>query len=116
MATNQVFQEGDALLLPVAVGTLSGAPTVVGQMPCVAQTDRDANGNASVDCDGVYLLSTKGVTNGAVNAAIAVGALIYYNAAHTPVLDVDTTGIRFGYALQAVTSGATATIQIKVGY
>jgi hypothetical protein len=89
---------------------------VVGQIPCVAQTDRDANGNASVDMDGVYNLSVKGVTNGAVNSAVAVGDLLYYNAAHTPVLDKDTTGIRWGYALQAVTSGATATIQAKVGY
>lgn len=117
MATNRVYEMGDELLLPVPVGTLSGAPLCIGQIPCVAQTDRDANGNASVDCDGVYNLSVKGVITGPANSAVAVGDIIYYTAAHTPVLDKDATaGIRFGYALQMITSGSTATIQVKVGF
>jgi predicted RecA/RadA family phage recombinase len=116
MALNQVFAEGDKLNLPVPSGVLSGAPTVCGQIPVVAQTDRAADGTASCDLHGVYALSVKGVTNAAANIAVAAGDILYYTAGHTPVLDKDTTGIRYGYALQAVTSGATATINVKVGY
>jgi predicted RecA/RadA family phage recombinase len=116
MATNKVYEEGDQLNLPVPSGVLSGAPTVAGQIPVVAQTDRDSSGNASCDLHGVYLLSVKGVIAGPANSAVAVGDIIYYTAGHTPVLDKDATGIRWGYALGTLTSGSTGTIQVKVGY
>jgi hypothetical protein len=116
VATNRVYEEGDELLLPVVSGTVSGAPVIVGtSIPGVAQTDRDANGNASVDMDGVYNLSVKGINAGG-NSAIAIGDILYHTVADTPPLSIKATGVRFGYALQTVTSGATATIQVKVGY
>jgi predicted RecA/RadA family phage recombinase len=115
MATNQVYSKGDELIEPVASGVLSGAPVVVGQMPGVAQTDRDANGNASVDFDGVYNLSVKGINAGG-NTAIAYGDILYYTTGDTPPISAKATGVRFGYARGAVTSGATATIAVKLGY
>jgi predicted RecA/RadA family phage recombinase len=115
MATNQVYMEGDELLLPVASGTLSGAPVVVGQIPGVAQADRDANGNAPVDTDGVYTLSVKGINAGG-NAAVAYGDIVYFTTGDTPPLSVKATGVRFGYAMGAVTSGATTAIAVKLGY
>lgn len=115
MATNQNYAEGDELLVPVASGTLSGAPVVVGQMPGIALTDRDANGNASVDFDGVYTVSVKGI-DGSGNKAIAYGDILYYTTADTPPVSVKATGVRFGYAMAAVTSGATASIAVRIGY
>jgi hypothetical protein len=48
---------------------------------------------------------------------VAIGDILYHEAAATPKVNKDNVaGIRFGYALQAVASGATTTIQVKIGY
>jgi hypothetical protein len=47
---------------------------------------------------------------------VAVGDIIYYNAADVPKLNKKNTGVRFGYALEAVAAGATAIIAVKLGY
>ena len=124
MATNRVFEHGTQFEADVSgvTGTgdgglvVSGDPVVIGQLPGVALTDEDDDGNATVQTDGVFDLSVKGETT--VDAAIAVGAIVYYDSAATPhKLNADSAnGVRFGYALEAVTSGATTTIRVKVGY
>jgi len=48
MAKNFVYERGNALQLPVLAGTVSGSPVIVGMLPGVAETSREANGNASV--------------------------------------------------------------------
>jgi predicted RecA/RadA family phage recombinase len=122
MARNQVFENGDYLSLAATAPTTpaSGDPVLVGQMPGVALTDEGDGGNAathtSIHFSGVYDLSVKG-ENAAGNSAVAVGDILYYEAGQTPPLNKDATnGVRFGYALETVTSGATATIRVKVGY
>jgi predicted RecA/RadA family phage recombinase len=120
MARNERYKRGEYIPLTAPVGTLSGDPFVSGQIPAVAQADRQTSGpftgKASATLEGAYDLSVKGVTNGATNIAVAEGDIIYYNGAATPKLNKDTTGVRFGYALGAVGSGATATIPVKLGY
>ena len=102
MARNQKYQDGRYLSLAATDPSTpaSGDPVLVGQIPGVAQVDEGDGGNAatatSVDTGGVYDL--------------------YYVAADTPKLSKKNTGVRFGYALEAVTAGATATIAVKVGY
>jgi predicted RecA/RadA family phage recombinase len=93
----------------------SGDPVIVGALPGVALTAERADGTTSIDTQGVYLLSVKGV-DGSGNLAIAAGDIIYYVSADTPKLSVKTAGIRFGYALEPVVSGATTTIKVKLGY
>lgn len=115
MAANRKFEHGRKLYLPVPAGVVSGDPVVVGQMPGVALTDRDADGNATVDFGGVYNLSVQAIDE-VGNSAVAVGDIIYYNAADVPKLNKKNTGVRFGYALEAVAAGATATIAVKLGY
>jgi predicted RecA/RadA family phage recombinase len=117
MATNKVFDEGDQLSLVCSDPAVpkSGDPVLVGQIPGVALTAERADGTTSVDTEGVFLLSVKGV-DGAGNSAVAAGDIIYYVAADTPKLSKKATGVRFGYALAAVTSGQTATIRVKLGY
>lgn len=115
MATNTVHELGTNLEVAIA-SKASGDPCVVGQLPGVAETASEATTNRLVmQTVGVYRLSVKGVDGGG-NSAVAIGDLIYYVEADTPKLSKKTTGVRFGYALEAVTSGATTTIKVKVGY
>ncbi len=115
MARNQVHDHGDSLTLPVGAGTVSGDPVAIGAVPGVALTSRDADGNATVRMKGVFNLAVRGIAAGTATA-IAQGAIIFFNAGETPRLSLTNTGVRFGYALDAVAAGATATIRVKVGY
>ena len=122
MATNLVMENGRFLgnIAPTSpAAPVSGDPVIITSIPGVALTDpgdggNDA-GNVTVDTGGVYDLSVEG-TDGVGNVAIAIGDLVYYNAGASPPLNVNTSGVRFGYALEAVAGGATATIKVKVGY
>ncbi|MBO0826216.1 MAG: DUF2190 family protein [Streptosporangiales bacterium] len=70
MATNEVYKYGDWIELPVPDGTVAGDAVVVGQLTGVAQTDRDADGNASVALIGAYDVPVAG-------AVAAVGTPVY---------------------------------------
>lgn len=118
MAKNRVLAVGNRLSAAATVPTtpVSGDPVLVGQLPGVALTDERADGTTSIQTDGVFNLSVKGENAGG-NSAVAVGDIIYYEAGQTPPLNKDATnGVRFGYALATVGSGATATIAVKIGY
>jgi len=116
MALNEVFESGTHLALACTDPTtpVSGDPVLIGQIPGVCTVSETADGLASVCTEGVWTLSVKG-TNGS-NAAIAAGDIVYYVTGNTPKLSVTTSGVRFGYALEAVNSGATTTIRVKLGY
>lgn len=118
MAKNTVYMWGESLpLVCTAPDTpKSGDPVLCGQIPGVALIDAADNGTATVALNGVFELSVKGEDNGG-DAAVAAGDILYYEAGQTPPLNKDATnGVRFGYALAAVGSGATATIPVRVGY
>lgn len=114
MATNMVHDPGNQLQVALADKT-SGDPVVVGQLPGVALISTNADGNITIKTDGVFNLSVKGV-DGSGNKAIAIGDIIYYVDGDTPKLSVKSSGVRYGYALAAVSSGATKTILVKLGY
>lgn len=115
MATNRVFERADQIPHPLA-GVESNDPVVIGQLPGVALTKTDpVDGLVSVQHDGMFLLSVKGI-DGSGNAAVSRGDVLYFVNADTPKLSKKATGVRFGYALEPVASGATATIRVKVGY
>lgn len=117
MAKNMVFADGTKLSLPATDPTTpkSGDPVVIGQLPAVSTTNERSDGTTSIDTAGVWNLSVKGV-DGSGNSAVAVGDILYYVAADTPKLSKKATGVRYGYALDAITSGQTATIRVKLGY
>jgi len=74
---------------------------------------------ATVATEGVFELSVKGITTGGGNGAVAEGDILYWVPLETPQLSKHSDGTnakRFGYALEAVDSGATATIKVLVGY
>lgn len=97
----------------------SGDPCRVGQTPCVALTNEGAGGNLATETslakDGDWDMSVKGI-DGSGNIAVADGDILYYTDADTPPLSKKATGVRWGYARAAVTSGATATITVTCGY
>lgn len=117
MATNIIHEDGNQLDLVCTAPSApdSGGPVLFGVLPGVALTDERSDGKTTVKLNGVADLSVKGV-DGSGNAAIAAGDVIYYTDGDTPKLNVKTTGTRFGVALEAVSSGATATIKVRIGY
>jgi predicted RecA/RadA family phage recombinase len=117
MAKNEVFRDADRLQVAATDPTTaaSGDPVVYGQRPGVCEVSEDANGLASVKFSGEFTFSVKGV-DGSGNIAVAEGDILYYVSADTPKLSKKATGVRYGYAAAAVTSGATATIPVIIGY
>lgn len=115
MSTNRVYEKGNHLPLAVTnpATPASGDPVRYGEMCGVADTAEEADGLVSVAFEGVYTLSVKGI-DGSGNAAVAVGDRIYYTDADTPKLSKKATGRFFGYALGAVASGATGSINVKL--
>lgn len=117
MAKNRVQATGTHLSLVATdpASPVSGDPVRVGELPGVALTSMRSDSTTSIQTDGVFNLSVKGV-DGSGNSAVAVGDILYYVDADTPKLSKKTAGHRFGYAMATVGSGSTATIAVKVGY
>jgi len=113
MATNFI-NDGDQFNGAVPASVVSGDPTLYGSiLPVVAITDRDTAGLATVRSRGVFDLSVKGADD-AGNSAVAVGDRIYWTTGDTPKLNKKISGALFGIAEEVVTSGATATIRVRL--
>src|SRR4051794_26485880 len=119
MSTNQVFDHGDSLSVQLTdpANPKSGDPGRLGQLGGVAQTDKGKGGNSanntSTAFTGVFNLAVKGV-NGSGNTAIAAGDTVFYVDADTPKLSAKATGVKYGTALDPVSSGATTTIRVRL--
>lgn len=109
---------------------VSGDPVLYGQRPGVAVTDEntgstpDETGNAagytSVQFEGAFMISVKGIDGGG-NSAVVGGDILYYTAGDNPPVSKKATGVRFGYAGDGdggtlVAAGATTTIPVTLGY
>lgn len=122
MAKNVKFPlDNNTLELTVISGVVSGDPVVVGQIPGVALTDRSApgvaTGKAVVQIGSFVANLTVEGANNAGNVAVAEGDILYYDTAATIKINKDNTnGVRFGYALAALSSGANGVIPVLVGY
>ncbi len=129
MATNQVFDGGADGHLQVTcthpTTPASGGPCRYNHLIGVALTTEDStSGRTTVDFTGgaVYLLSVKGV-DGSGNAAVAVGDKVFYVDADTPPISKKVAGYLVGHVVEAqrdgtsyagVTSGATATVAVRL--
>jgi len=94
----------------------SGDPVRYGERTGVALTDEGEGGNGATETTvhfGSFSgnFSVKGVDDSG-NSAVAVGDAIFYVDADTPKLSKKASGYFFGFAEAAVTSGATATIEV----
>lgn len=120
MARNIKYEEGNQLVVAptAAIGArvASGDPVVLGQLPGVALVDGSdtvANrGTATVKFDGVALLTVYG-HDGTSNTAVAAGDIVYFDAG---TVNVRRAAVRYGYALDPVTSGSRTAIRVKIGY
>lgn len=118
MANNLIFNEARSLSVVCSDPTTpaSGDPVRYGNLCGVALTDESGGGNptgyTSVDFGhAVYDLSVKAVDDSG-NSAVAVGDAIFYVDADTPKLSKKQSGYFFGFAMETVTSGSTATIRV----
>ena len=114
MSSNQTFDRG--IRLPVVCsngGALSGDPARYGTLTGVALADKRASDNiTSVDFgQSAWNLSVKAI-NDYGNSAVAVGDQLYYVDGDTPKISKKASGFFFGYALSALNSGATGTINV----
>lgn len=116
MATNIRYDKRSGVRLELTVGASqsSGDVILINEMPVFLLEDSDASNNATVELIGVSLVVELAVTgaNNAGNIAVAAGHAIYKDGAE---FNRDATnGTPIGYALGAVASGATATIQVAL--
>lgn len=113
MAKDRAFSQGANLSLAVPEGVVSGQALVVGQIPCVALIDRRSDGTCELATRGVYELKVEG-KNKAGNKKVEPGDIVYIKGG---VLGVNNEeGVRYGYALEVVESGAATTILVRLGY
>jgi predicted RecA/RadA family phage recombinase len=108
MAKNRHYEHGNKLNLPVIAGTVSGGPVIVGMLPGVALTDRDAAGNASCQVgDGVYDVSVTG-------AITAIGQPVYITSTTYALGVAAGAGAQvWGHALALKSAGA-AVIPVRI--
>ena len=114
MAKNQVFAPSRTRSLPVADGTVSGGPVLVGALVGVALTDKGKGGNeagnATVALDGAWKLAVGTTT------ALDVGDPVYIVVSSGALTTTDNSGANpvFGYALTAkgTTAGEVITVEL----
>ena len=115
MAKNLIIGEakGIGVICSNPTTPASGDPVRFGEMTGVALGAENSDGETVVDFTpgNVYDLSVKGV-DGSGNSAVAVGDKIYYVDADTPKLSKKTAGRFFGFAMEAIATGETDTINV----
>jgi len=118
MATNIVFDPGNQLSVVCSDPTTpaSGDPVRYGNLCGVALTAEADGGNATGYTSvhfGPFVadLSVKAVDDSG-NSAVAVGDALFYVDADTPKLSKKQAGYFFGFALEAIGSGSTDTINV----
>ncbi len=111
MATN-LHKETRMRRVDIGGAASSGDPWMVGPLSCVLITDTDANNIA--DCDfGRLLVSYDLSVEDTVGAGMAIGAVVYYDAAFgPPVLNSNGAGKEYGFLAEVIGAGLTATVEV----
>lgn len=109
MALNEIYKDGNELVLPVASTVNSGDLVQVGQIIGVAQNDavtgEDGNTYATIKTNGVFKLSTL--------VAVTVGQAVYVTSAG--VVNVTASGNKFiGHAIQAKTTTVAGPVYVRL--
>ena len=112
----EIFYPADRIPLVVGASVAARTAMVVGKIPVYTLTATAASGTTTATCltKGVVDISVKGENN-AGNVAVAVGDILYIDTDGEVNKD-DTNGTRWGYALEAISSGQTDTIRCLIGY
>jgi predicted RecA/RadA family phage recombinase len=109
MAINEIYKDGNELVLPVASTVNSGDLVQVGQIVGVAQNDavtgQDGNTYATIKMNGVFKLTTA--------VAVTVGAAVYVTSAG--VVNVTASGNKFiGHAVTAKSTTTAGDIYVRL--
>ena len=109
MALNEIYKDGNELVLPVASTVNSGDLVQVGQIIGVAQNDavlgEDGNYYATIKMNGVFKLSTL--------VAVTVGQAVYVTSAG--VVNVTASGNKFiGHAIKAKTTTVDGDVYVRL--
>lgn len=104
MATNEVYDRAENIVLPVPSGTVSGDPVAVGALVGVCETSRDANGNATVRMVGGHTFPT-------ADAVASAGIALYVTSTRT-ITTTATSNTLFGYSLAAKDTAGNVLIKI----
>lgn len=118
MAENMSMEDASrrSVVVTHPASPVSGDPVRYGEVTGVALVTEAQAGNptnmTSVDFGmRQWRLPVKGINAGG-NSAVAPGDKLFYTDADTPPLSKKATGVLFGVADEAVTSGGTATIKV----
>ncbi len=112
MSKTEKYDVGNHLLLPVIAGTLSGGPVIVGMLVGVAETDRDANGNATVKLG--QAVTTQSLT---ATGTITAGAPVYITSATYALTDAPGAGKQlYGHTITGSTGTGAKTHDIRVAH
>jgi predicted RecA/RadA family phage recombinase len=131
MSTNNIFINGDDLNITVPNTVVSGDPLLVGQMAGVAKEAYTTNptatpdGKVAVAFRGAAFLSVTAATvlSPLTGVAVKPGDKLYAdggtldtttNVTRGFTLDKNTGGTFFGFALDSIASGSTATIRVRL--
>ena len=131
MSTNNIFINGDDLNIAVPTTVVSGDPLIVGQLAGVSKEAYTTNptavpdGKVAVAFRGAAFLSVTAATvlSPLTGSAVKVGDKLYAdggtfdsttNVTRGFTLDKNTGGVYFGNALDAITSGQTAVIRVRL--
>lgn len=116
MATNVRYDKRSGVRVELTVGASqeSGEVIFLNDMPVFLLEDSDDDNKATVELIGVSLVVELSVTgkDGSGNSTVAVGDKLYLDG--TEYNKDDANGSWIGYALEGVTSGATATIDVAL--
>jgi predicted RecA/RadA family phage recombinase len=109
MALNEIYKDGNELVLPVASTVKSGDLVQVGQLIGVAQKDavtgEDGNTYTTVKMNGVFKLSTL--------VAVTIGQAVYATSAG--VVNVTAAGNKFiGHAVVAKTTSTAGPVYVRL--
>lgn len=110
MSKVEKFADGNHLTLPVIAGTLSGSPVIVGMLVGVAETNRDAAGNAEVKLgQGVHTLAVT------ATGTITIGEPIFITVTTYALTDAAGAGKElFGHAVSGSTGTGSKQIDVRV--
>jgi predicted RecA/RadA family phage recombinase len=112
MAKNTEYEFAFKLHVPVAEGKKSGDPVLVGVMPGVCLTDRDSNGEATVQFVGAFRLKVIG-KEGSENKEIKFGEKVFIDS-EGKLTKKESGNTLFGYVLKAVASGKEESVPVKI--
>lgn len=116
MATNIVYETRAAVRLAIDFGASvsSGDVEFLNDLGFLVLEDSDSNDVATAELIGIQTVVDLSVTgeDDAGNSAVSVGETIYKDG--TAYNKDAVNGTKVGYALEAVGSGSTATIQVAL--